>query len=79
VQEGLAEITALVSLLSFIKNKRKWGVYLQGTPANMRRPISEFDYKLIHEAMKLNPLPKDISTLFPVKRRRRKKERDELN
>ena len=67
VQEGLANVKELVQKLSFIKNKQKWGVYVQGTPANMRRPISESDYQIIQNVMKLNPLPQDISSLLKLK------------
>ncbi|GBC74837.1 hypothetical protein HRbin06_00144 [archaeon HR06] len=64
VQEGLANVKELVQKLSFIKNKQKWGVYVQGTPANMGRPIPESDYQIIQNAMRLNPLPGDISSLL---------------
>ena len=67
VQEGLANVKELVQKLSFIKNKQKWGVYVRGTPANMRRPISESDYQIIQNVMKLNPLPQDISSLLKLK------------
>jgi len=69
VQEGLANIKKMLQKLSFIKNKQKWGVYVQGTPANTRKPISELDYQSIQDAMKLNPLPEDITTLLGEKRK----------
>ena len=47
--------------------KKKWGVYVQGTPANLRRPVPESDYLLILGAMKSNPLPQDIETIFASK------------
>lgn len=69
VQEGLANIKKMLQKLSFIKNKQKWGVYVQGTPANMRKSISELDYQSIQDAMKSNTLPQDITTLLKVKRK----------
>jgi predicted RNA-binding protein len=69
IQEGLANIKKMLQKLSFIKNKQKWGVYVQGTPANMRRPISESDYQSIQNVMKSNALPQDITTLLEVKRK----------
>jgi len=70
VQEGLANLIELSPKLRFIENKRKWGIYVRGTPGNMGRPIPESDYRIIHESMKTNPLPKDITSLFPVSRRK---------
>jgi predicted RNA-binding protein len=64
IQEGVAEIRNLLPRLSFVRNKQNWGVYVRGTPANMKRPIPESDYLFIYETMKSNPFPQDIDTLF---------------
>jgi len=73
VLEGLAEVRSLLPRLSFIKNKKLWGVFVLGTPANLRRPIPESDYNTIYEAMKSNPLPQDITSLFKTKPEPRRK------
>ena len=52
IQEGLANVKDLLQKLNFTKNKQKWGAYFQGTPANLRRPILESDYKTIYEVLK---------------------------
>jgi predicted RNA-binding protein len=64
IQEGLARISEMVPKVSFVTNKKNWGVYVQGTPANCRRPLPERDYQIIVDAMKSNPLPTDISSIF---------------
>jgi len=73
IQEGLANLKELASRLSFIRSKQNWQVYLQGTPANMGRPIPESDYKIIYEAMVSNPLPQDITSLFKVSSKKRER------
>lgn len=67
VQEGLVNVKELLAELSFVKNKQKWGVYFQGTPANLRRPIPESDYGLVLGTMKSKPLPADIPGLIEIK------------
>jgi predicted RNA-binding protein len=69
-QEGLASVKDLLPKLTFIKNKRLWGPYFLGTPANFERPIEENDYDAICEALKSNPLPQDITSLLKVKPRK---------
>ena len=73
VQEGLADVKKILPRLSFIENKRNWGLYFKGTPANMGKPIPESDYKIIYETMQSNPLPKDIGKLGLPKPKKRKK------
>jgi predicted RNA-binding protein len=69
VQEGIANVPEIVQKLSFIENKRRWGVYVLGTPANLRRPIPESDYQLILKTMQSNPLPHDFTPTLKAKRR----------
>lgn len=71
---GLANAKELVAKLKFVENKQRWGVYFLGAPANLRRPIPESDYQLIHETMKLKPLPADVSTLIKSKPQAKKAE-----
>lgn len=47
IKLGKASFRQLAENLSFISNKQVPHAYLVGTPANMRRPISEEDAKLI--------------------------------
>lgn len=77
IMGGLANTKELVTKLSFVENKKRWGVYFLGAPANLRRPIPESDYRLIYETMKLKPLPADISTLIKAKPEATKKEAKE--
>ena len=71
IQEGLANVKSILPKLSFIENKQNWGLYFKGTPANMGKPILESDYRLIYEAMRSNPLPKDIGKLLKPERKRK--------
>jgi len=71
VQEGLADVKKILPKLSFIENKRYWGLYFKGTPANMGKPIPESDYRIIYETMRSNPLPKDISELLKPRKKRK--------
>ena len=74
IMGGLVNTKELVAKLSFVENKQRWGVYFLGAPANLRRPIPESDYRLIHETMKSKPLPADVSTLIKVKPEAKKEE-----
>jgi predicted RNA-binding protein len=67
VQEGLASVKDLLPKLTFIKNKRLWGPYFLGAPANFERSIEEHDYDEIYEALKSNPLPQDVTSFLKVK------------
>ena len=52
---GYASMEKLVYRLEFIRRKKKWGVYLMGTPkgpANFGKAISEDDYRLIFDELK---------------------------
>jgi len=51
VKLGVADFDELVPRLSFIKNKERANAYLVGTPANLKRPISEEDAKTIIESL----------------------------
>lgn len=48
---GIANIQELVPRLSFIEKKDRPGAYLVGTLANLRKPISEEDAKVIIESL----------------------------
>lgn len=54
---GFAEYEKLVPKLSFVakKERSRYWFYLRGTPANLRRPIEEEDYRTILEELKKNP------------------------
>lgn len=56
IQEGIADLRKVAPRLAFIENKSTPGIYLQGTPGNFKRPISESDYKIIAEEMAKNRL-----------------------
>jgi len=62
IQLGIANVRELIPKLSFIENKERWSVYLQGTPANMGRPISQEDYQLIIGELQKHPVvpPKEV-------------------
>ncbi len=49
IKLGTVDFKELVPILKFVENKERSGAYLVGTPANLRRPISEEDAKLIME------------------------------
>lgn len=56
IQSGYANLHKLLPSLEFIERKKNIGLYLRGTPqgpANSGKPISEKDYKLILEELKL--------------------------
>jgi len=48
---GTVNVRENFQKFSFIE-KSKWSAYLQGTPANFKRPVPEEDYRLIYELMK---------------------------
>lgn len=48
---GTVNVRKNFQKFSFIE-KSKWPAYLQGTPANFKRPVPEEDYRLIYELMK---------------------------
>ena len=50
IKLGIVNFKELMPKLKFIENKEGSTVYLVGTPANLRRPISEEDAKLIIES-----------------------------
>lgn len=54
VKLGVVDYNELVSKLSFVKNKKKPGAALLGTPANFKfkKPIPEEDAKLIINSLK---------------------------
>ena len=52
VKLGEADFRELVPKLKFIGNKKRPNAYLVGTPANLRRPISEEDAETIMEALR---------------------------
>ena len=52
VKLGVADFKELVDKLSFTKGRKMPQAMLVGTPANMRRPISEEDLKTILESLK---------------------------
>ena len=52
---GRANAVALAKQLTFIRNKKTWFVYLMGSPANLRRPISSEDFDRIVQELKKNP------------------------
>lgn len=63
IQDGFIRIFDVLQNLSFIKNKLKYGVYVQSEPANMRRPIPNDDYSLILEEMKNSILPSELDLI----------------
>jgi predicted RNA-binding protein len=52
VKLGVADFKELADKLSFTRGRRRPNAMLVGTPANMRRPISEEDLKTILESLK---------------------------
>lgn len=56
IQLGTVNYKELSKKLSFVKNKNAWYVYMMGTPANFRRPISEEDYQRIYKEMEKPPI-----------------------
>jgi len=56
IRLGTVNVKDLAPKLAFIGAKKNWQVYLVGTPANMKRPISEEDYQLIFAEMKKPPV-----------------------
>jgi predicted RNA-binding protein len=52
VKLGVADFKELVIKLSFTRGKKRPNVMLVGTLANMRRPISEEDLKIILDSLK---------------------------
>lgn len=48
---GTVNVRKNFQKFSFIE-KSKWPAYLQGTPANFKRPVPEEDYRFIYELMK---------------------------
>jgi len=52
VKLGVADFKELIDKLSFAKGRKMPQAMLVGTPANMRRPISEEDLKTILESLK---------------------------
>jgi predicted RNA-binding protein len=52
VKLGVADFKELVDKLSFTRGRRRPNAMLVGTPANMRRPISEEDLKIILESLR---------------------------
>jgi len=52
VKLGVADFRELVDKLSFTKGRKMPQAMLVGTPANMRRPISEEDLKIILESLR---------------------------
>jgi predicted RNA-binding protein len=52
VKLGVADFRELVDKLSFTKGRKMPQAMLVGTPANMRRPISEEDFKIILESLR---------------------------
>ena len=52
VKLGVADFKELVDKLSFTKGRKMPQAMLVGTPANMRRPISEEDLKIILDSLK---------------------------
>jgi len=52
VKVGIVSFEELVPKLSFVGNKGRAHAYLVGTPANLRRPIPEEDYKIIIESLR---------------------------
>ncbi|MDI6813846.1 MAG: EVE domain-containing protein [Desulfitobacteriaceae bacterium] len=57
LQLGTASVRDLAPRLAFIERKDFWFLYLRGTLANMRRPISEEDYQLILNELKRSQVP----------------------
>ncbi|MCD6443386.1 EVE domain-containing protein [Candidatus Bathyarchaeota archaeon] len=51
VKLGVVSYTELAGRLSFVENKDRPHAYLVGTPANLRRPIPEGDFRVILEAL----------------------------
>lgn len=49
---GVVGFESLVPKLRFVVNKERPHAYLVGTPANLKRPISEEDARLIIESLK---------------------------
>jgi predicted RNA-binding protein len=52
VKLGIVDFKELVDKLSFTKGRRNPQAVLVGTPANMRKPISEEDLRVILENLK---------------------------
>jgi predicted RNA-binding protein len=50
LKTGTAHVKELRDRLEFITNKKNYQVYLIGSPANMRRPISDKDFEVIQSA-----------------------------
>jgi predicted RNA-binding protein len=51
LKTGVAHVKELRRKLDFISNKNDYQVYLIGSPANMRRPISDRDFEVILGAL----------------------------
>ena len=52
IRLGAVPYVEVAGRLSFVGNKKRPHAYLVGTPANLRRPISENDVKVIIESMR---------------------------
>jgi predicted RNA-binding protein len=52
VKLGVADFKELVDKLSFTRGRKRPNAMLVGTPANMRRPISEEDLRVILESLR---------------------------
>jgi predicted RNA-binding protein len=60
---GRANAMALAKQLTFIRNKKTWFVYLMGSPANLRRPITKDDFESIVRELEKKP---DLVTDQPI-------------
>ena len=56
VKLGVADFRELVDKLSFTRGRKRPNAMLVGTPANMRRPISEEDLRVILESLRSYPM-----------------------
>lgn len=70
IKQGTAYVKQLKDRLGFIENKKNFQVYLIGTPANLKRPISEMDYQTILSALgegktEIESKPPELSPVVP--------------
>jgi predicted RNA-binding protein len=56
VKLGVADFRELVDRLTFTKGRKRPNAMLVGTPANMRRPISEENLRVILESLRSYPM-----------------------